>query len=105
MNHTDPAFWCAPDQLPAACTVGIGRPWSIRRPWGFGGYCRDGWGGSAVWVGGSPHRRADAVPVTIGLHKRDAGIELPLGCTQEETRQAGRFHNQTPRTKGALLQR
>ncbi len=89
-------FWEAFDQLLAGSRVVIDRPRGSRHPrypdiiypsdYGYldGTVSMDG-GGIDIWVGSLPSRNLDAVIFTVDLKKRDSGVKLLLGCTEQET--------------------
>lgn len=61
-------------------------------------------GGIDLWRGSDPAQKLSGVIVTVDLLKRDSEIKLLIGMTEEETRIALDFHNNTY-MKGLLVRR
>ena len=88
-------FWEYLDRMVADCQLVIDRPKGSRHPrypsmiypldYGYleGTTTVDG-GGIHLWLGSLPGQPLDSVVMTVDLYKRDAEIELLLGCTHQD---------------------
>ena len=88
-------FWEYLDRMVADCQLVIDRPKGSRHPrypsmiypldYGYleGTTTVDG-GGIHLWLGSLPGQPLDSVVMTVDLYKRDAEIELLLGCTDQD---------------------
>ena len=60
--------------------------------------------GIDVWVG-SGDKKIDAIMCIVDLMKRDSEIKILIGCTEEETLEIYKTHNETQYMKGVLIRR
>lgn len=108
-------FWDGLDRLATEQAVVIERPKGTRHP-AFAaliypvdhGRLEEGradGGAVGVWRGNAPEQVVCAVACTVDLLQPGAGVELLIGCTEEECRQIEQFHNQTGYMKGILIKR
>ena len=112
----NPAFWLALDRLMAASKIVIDRPKGSAHPrfpdriypvdYGYlqNTASMDG-DGIDVWRGTAESASITAVICTVDLMKRDSEIKVLIGCTEDETAQIMRWHNDSAYMKGLLIQR
>lgn len=61
--------------------------------------------GIDVWRGTAESKSITAVICTVDLMKRDSEIKVLIGCTEDETAQIMRWHNDSAYMKGLLIRR
>lgn len=115
MNRYDEDFWNALDKLVNNSEIIIDRPKGTAHPkypdfiydldYGYlnNTSSMDG-SGIDVWVG-SAEKKVNAVICTVDLMKRDSGIKILIGCTEEELKIVYETHNESENMKGVLIRR
>lgn len=115
MEHLNPEFWRALDELVGHSEIIVDRPKGTAHPkfpdliyqvdYGYlkNTTSMDG-AGIDVWVG-TGEKRIDAIMCIVDLMKKDSEIKILIGCTEEEKNIIYETHNQTPYMKGILILR
>ena len=115
MDGYNEDFWKALDELVSNSEIVIDRPRGSAHPRFPNfiyrvdyGYLKDtasmDGGGIDVWVG-SGDKKIDAIMCIVDLMKRDSEIKILVGCTEEETLEVYKTHNETRYMKGILIRR
>ena len=115
MEHLNPAFWQALDELVGHSEIMIDRPKGSAHPkfpnlvyqvdYGYlkNTTSMDG-AGIDVWVG-TGEKKIDAIMCIVNLMKKDSEIKILIGCTEEEKSIIYEMHNQSQYMKGILIRR
>ncbi len=115
MEHLNPEFWRALDELVSHSEIIIDRPKGTAHPkypnfiyqvnYGYlkNTTSMDG-AGIDVWVG-TGEKRIDAIMCIVDLMKKDSEIKILIGCTEEEKNIIYETQNQTQYMKGILIRR
>ena len=115
MDGYNEDFWKALDELVNSSEIVIDRPRGSAHPRFPNFIYKVDYGylkntasiddaGIDVWVG-SGDKKIDAIMCIVDLMKRDSEIKILIGCTEEETLEIYKTHNETQYMKGVLIRR